>query len=117
MTNQTAAELLCVQDTPGMTAPLPWRVFRLTDYEWWVARTLDEAKADAAKEWGYTVEEAERDEMFDEPHELSDAELENTKFQEYMDVATKRTCTFREELDRMIAAGLSEPGFFAGMEG
>lgn len=99
-----------------MTAPLPWRVYRLTDYEWWVARTLEEAKEDAAKQWGYTVDEAEEDEMFCDPEELSDAEMERLKFREDMLDPLSPVRTFREELDRMIAEGLSEPGFFAGTE-
>lgn len=99
-----------------MTAPLPWRVYRMNDYEWWVARTLDEAKADAAKQWGYSVEDAERDEMYDDPDELTDAEMEHLKFREDMFDPLSPTRSFREELDRMIADGLSEPGFFAGTE-
>lgn len=108
-----------VAAAPPMTESLPMRVFRMNDCEWWMARTLDEAKQDAAHQWGYpSVLPAEKDEMFDEAHELSDEELARLKFVEDAEVPRDQWVrrTFREELDRRIAAGETKPGLFACTE-
>jgi hypothetical protein len=34
-----------VVDPPAMNAPLPWRVWYLNEYEFWVARNLNELRA------------------------------------------------------------------------
>jgi hypothetical protein len=101
-----------------MTAPLPWRVFRLNDCDWWVARTLDEAKEDAARTWGFRyVEDAEN--VFEEPQELDDATLDRLHFidtdERERPVKTSRR-TFRAELAQRVAAGLSKPELFACTE-
>lgn len=103
-------------ETPAMTASLPWRVFRLTDYEWWVARTLDEAKEDAAREWGYSVEQAERDEIFDDPEELSDEQMALLTFREDMYDPKSERRTFSAQLSRLIQLGIDKPGLFACTE-
>lgn len=111
-------DLLSVQETPGMSAPLPWRVFYMNDCEWWVARSLEEAKVDAAKAWGCSVATAEADGMYDDPYELCDAELERLKFVVDRELPEKqwKRITFREELERRVAVGMMQPELFACTE-
>jgi hypothetical protein len=98
-----------IPDPPPMNAPLPWLVFRMDDYEWWVARSLDEART--AYEAG-RISHAEAMEATEDARELSAAELESMKFTE----DGKPVSTFADELARRVAAGLSAPEFFAGTE-
>lgn len=101
-------------ETPSMTAPLPWRVFRMNDCEWWVARTLAEAKAHYLEYTGCSEEEA-----FDDAHELDDESLDRLH---YIDVdeserpIKKSRRTFRAELAQRVSAGLSKPELFACTE-
>ena len=95
-------------ETPPMDAPLPWRVYRLNDCDWWVARTLEEAKADYLD----TVGPMSDDEAFDDPHELSDEDMDRLKITDVDDPkATKPT--FREYLKQMAPRA---PGMFASTE-
>lgn len=102
-----------------MSAPLPWRVFYMNDCEWWCARTLQEAKEDAARTWGCSVEQAEKDGMYDDPYELCDAELDRLHYvdtDERERPVKKSRRTFRDELAQRVAAGLSRPELFACTE-
>jgi hypothetical protein len=104
-----------VPEIPAMTDPLPWRVFRMNDYEWWVARTLEEAKAD----YQQTVGPMPEDEAFDDPGELTDAELDRLKFIEDPEVPPTKWVrrTFREELERISKSEFDKkPGMFACTE-
>ncbi len=104
---------LTVQDTPGMTAPMPWRVFQLNDCDWWIARTLEEAIADCKRETGM------EDRDFTEARELTEGELDRLKFIEDRELPKKEWVrrTFREELARRSAAPYEEsPGLFASTE-
>lgn len=76
------------------------KVFELTDCEWWMAETLEQAIADYLKLSGMSPEQAEADHIFDEPGELGDAAMDKLIFN---DDDGKRT--FREELKQRIAAG------------
>lgn len=100
-------------DTPSMTAPLPWRVFRMDDCDWWVAHTLEDAKASYQHETGVD------DESIEDARELTDAELDKLHFVDTDEggypVKDSR-CTFREELTRRVSAGLSKPELFACTE-
>lgn len=110
----SSTELLTVQETPGMTTPLPWRVFRINDCEWWVARTLDEAKSDYLRQTGCSEEEA-----FDDPHELDEATMDRLHFidQDENERPLKDSRRpFRTELAQRVAAGLSKPEMFACTE-
>jgi hypothetical protein len=102
-----------VAPTPAMDAPLPWRVYRLNDCDWWVARTLEEAKADfiqtVGSDWGNEFEDAE---------ELSEADMERLQFidtdEDERPLGTKTS--FRDELARRVAAGITAPEQFASTE-
>ena len=101
--------------TPAMTDPLPMRVFRLNECDWWMARSLIEAKADYLATFGPMPE----DEAFDDPRELSDADLDRLQFVD-TDVdenpikGSRRS--FREELQQRIEAGANWPQHFASTE-
>lgn len=90
---------LTVQETPGMTTPLPWRVFKMDDCDWWMARTLDEARTSYKHETGVD------DEMIEDARELTDEEMDKLTFvdvdeNERPDSKTRRT--FREELRQRV---------------
>lgn len=92
----TPDTILSVQETPGMTAPLPWRVFKMNDCDWWLARTLDEARESYKHETG--VDE-------DEARELTDEEMARLTFVDVDDgerpIGTSRR-SFREELRQRV---------------
>lgn len=99
----------------AMADPLPLRVFRLNDCDWWAARTLEEAKADYQKCCGPMADE----EAFDEPRELTDAELDRLKFHDRDDadrIIRKTIRTFREELRQQAHADSITPRMFACTE-
>lgn len=109
----TTEELLTVQQTPGMTAPLPWRVFRMDDCDWWVAHTLEEAKASYQHQTGVD------DEAIEDARELTEQELDKFHFvdvDERERPIKKSRRTFRVELAQRVAAGLSKPELFACTE-
>lgn len=86
------------------------KVYAMNDFvEWYTAPTLPEAKAAAAADCEYTVDEAEAEGLFDQAHELSDAELDRLRFID----DDGSTWSFREELERRASAGTLETGFFA----
>jgi hypothetical protein len=91
-------------------------VFQLNDYEWWAGSDLEGVKAEYTKQTGC----GEEDDAFDDPYELSDAEMDKLLFTYYENdderPENKRTRTFREELDRAIAEGQTFPCVFAGTE-
>ena len=101
-----------------MTSPLTeenqsWRVFRMDDYDWWIARSLEEAKASYKNEVGVD------DKDIEDARELTEEELDRLH---YVDVdegerpVKKSRRTFRAELAQRIAAGLSKPELFACTE-
>jgi hypothetical protein len=101
-------------ETPAMDAPLPWRVYRLNDCEWWIARSLEEARSSYTQTTGVDGEHA-----FDSENELTDAQLESLFFvdRDDNDVPLKKSRrTFLEELRRRVAAGLAAPELFASTE-
>lgn len=90
----------------AMADPLPWRVYRLNDCDWWVARTLDEAIADYRRECGVDV-------CIEGEHELTEQELDRLM---YCDEDCKKRIPFRQALKNMVDAGLSKPEMFASTE-
>jgi hypothetical protein len=99
-----------------MTAPLPWRVFKVNDCDWYIARTLEEAIATWVRDTGWN----DCDD-FEDARELSEAELDRLKFIEDRELPREDWVrrTFREELDRRSASGAPEdrkPGMFASTE-
>jgi hypothetical protein len=96
-------------DVPAMTDPLPWRVFRLNECEWYMARTLEEAIAEYRSVMGLAEHEVAS--YLDRPRELTDQELDRLQFCDYEQSPPTRR-SFREEL----AARAPAPQFFASTE-
>lgn len=113
MTVQLPSDLLGdpLPETPAMNAPLPWRVFKVTDCEWWVARTLDEAREDYLRVTGEPIDE--------DAHELIGAVMDRLHFidqdEDERPIKESRR-PFRVELAQRVAAGLSKPELFACTE-
>ena len=83
--------------TPAMTDPLPWRVFRLNDCDWWFARSLEEAIAD------YKHQTGAGDEELEDARELTEEELDRLMFTDDPDDPLSATLhTFRDELRARI---------------
>lgn len=106
-----------IADPPPMNAPLPWRVFRMSDIseetEWILARTEQEAVAfyvEFNHELGDCRTEAEMREDGDinNVHELTDAELDR----DYGDPNGPDCDTFAQALAHM-ASHAKQPMFFA----
>lgn len=95
-------------EIPPMNETLPWRVFKLNDCDWWVARTMGEAKSDYIA----TVGPMSDEEAFDEPYELTDHDMGTLKITDHDDPKHPKM-TFREYLDQMAPKA---PGMFASTE-
>jgi hypothetical protein len=104
-----ASTLVAVLPIAATAAPDVWHVYRITDYEWYMGRTLAEAEAAAFADWGtdragaiaeygYEPEDAyELDADAMERHRMIDSdEYEN---------ATGDSYPFRIALKRRIAEG------------
>lgn len=88
-------------------------VFRLNDYEWWLAETLEQAMAEAAIQWGpYDVLQCIADEMYDEPSRLTEAALASRTFVDECGCKT----TFAKELDTQRMLDNKTPRLFACTE-
>lgn len=96
-----------VPETPAMDAPLQWRVYKLNDCDWWVARTLEEAKAS----WQETCGPDECEE-FEDAYELTDEDMDRLKITDHDDPKSPRL-TFREYLEQMKP---TRPDMFASTE-
>lgn len=94
-------------------------IFKVNDCEWYAATTADGAiKAAAELVSEPSVEEYRRNyDAFDVPVRLEPEDMQKLKFMdEREDGANGPVRTFREQLDRMIAAGDTFPCFFASTE-
>ena len=107
---------LTVQTPPPMTAPLPIRIFQISDTEWWAGATMDEVLADAARAWGFDIDSDDYRMMREEAIELTDASMARLQYSYDEDnPALKRS--FRDELDLRLADPANTfPQFFAGVE-
>lgn len=87
-------------------------VFMLNDYEWWAARTMEEAVQFAMEECGTS-----REETLDESsaHELSDEEMKRMQFIDDSG-AEKVKRSFAEQLALMVKGDASFPCMFATTE-
>jgi hypothetical protein len=84
------------------------KVFKLNDYDWWAAETLEAAIADYRRDTG-----VDADELAD-ARELTDAELDRLRFR---DPDTRKILnTFRAELEALNRAGVAGPVMFASTE-
>lgn len=86
-----------------------WRVFRINDCEWWVARSLTDAINAAVREYDLPYEE-----VISEPYELDSAKLDSCKY--YTTESRKGPfISFRERLAEIVAGG-PKVGLFATTE-
>jgi len=88
----------------------PLKVFKMNDYEWWMAESIEEAKKQYAV---YLKGVVGDDEIENDPEELTDGDLERLNYVDDYDQSISRS--FKEELDRRIAKG-DKGGFFATTE-
>lgn len=85
----------------------------MNDCDWWLAHSAEEASADMMKMYGATP----ADELSpDGPRELTEAELDKLIFSDDLSEPNAAKRTFREELARRIAAGVTTPEPFASTE-
>lgn len=94
-----------------------WKVYAINEYEFFMARSMEEAKATAAEQWGYTVAQAEAEGLFDDADELADESLDRITLiddTELPDGPLKKT-TFRARLEKIVASD-PRPQFFAGVD-
>lgn len=103
----------------------PWRVFRVSDYEWYVARSPLEALQAAAYDWGCKdcpadigalLADLELEGLADEPPEAVDLDALHFTDVDENDNPCGEPRTFREELAQRIAQGLDAPELFAASE-
>lgn len=87
------------------------KIFRLNDYDWVAAKTLEEAIACYKKAYG------ECDDCIDDPWELGDEELDRVQFN-WTDDNDRfvEKMSFRAALTKMIENGDSFPCHFASTE-
>lgn len=83
------------------------KIFKMNDCDWWMAPTLDEAKAAVLAEYGPKY----ADELIVDPVELTEADLDRLKYTQ----ENGSKITFREELANRIKAG-AKTEMFASTE-
>lgn len=87
------------------------KIFAMNDCDWMAAETSE----DAVREYKENFSGGDFDDSG--PVELSDAEMDRLVFREdEEDGSTVEDISFREKLNRMIAAGETFPCFFASTE-
>lgn len=96
---------IAIEQTAERAAP-PWRVFRMNDYECWLARSKEEACQAYVDAQGCSLEDCEKYELLkrDDVVELTEAELDCLIFVdgEFSLNDPKRKRTFRAELQRLL---------------
>lgn len=98
-------------ETPAMNAPLPWRVFKVSDCEWWMARTLAEAREDYLALTGEIADE--------DASEISEADMDRLIFVDLEPTDPSQGTirrTFRQELAERVTGIPSKPECFACTE-
>lgn len=97
---------------PDLLGGADWKVYQVNDYEWYVARSRDEAIAIALHESGGPPEE------YEDTSEVGQEAMEYLRFtdtdEDENPIGEPRS--FREELERRVAAGLREGELFAASE-
>lgn len=107
----------------GETEERPWKIFMVNDCDWWVARDAHEA-FEAAIAWhieqsiGGTREQILEEYSVFPEDEIAEVEWSQMFRKTYVDESGSEVVrrSFREELDRRVAAGLSAPELFASTE-
>lgn len=87
------------------------RVFKVSDCDWWIAETAQQARDSAAQFYGDDAEDCVFD--LEEVQELSFEALCGTK---YFDEDDRVTRTFAEQLLKRIMEGANTPEIFASTE-
>lgn len=93
------------------------KVFAMNDYDWMAGESLESVTELYLKE--YNPDNLRADEVLDEPYELTEELLDRFRFHDaYTDGADgpESYRTFRQELNRRVAAGETFPCFFASAE-
>jgi hypothetical protein len=95
------------------------KVFQLNDFDWWAGYDLESVKAAYLADMGLkpTDHPDDLEDQFDNPHELTEEELDRFKFI-YVDreEGDPEEAPFRERLNEVIALGHEFPCFFASTE-
>ena len=86
------------------------KVFRMNDYDWWADETLEKAIANYRADQLTMVNEDDIDTS--DAYEVSDEAMEALRYHD----DNGPTWSFREELNRRIAAGEPFPCLFASTE-
>jgi hypothetical protein len=100
------------------------KVFEVNDCEWVAARDQLDAALGYAQTLGYSLERVLNDELIDResgcPRELSLREMRHLRFHDEDDsdygLKSYKPRSFRQQLDRLIAAGAKFPVYFATTE-
>ena len=85
------------------------KVFKLNQCDWWAGEDLETVKAAYLAEMGVDSE-------IDNPHEVTDLELQTLKFVEGDDPVPEEGWTFKQQLDFMVLYDRKFPCFFASTE-
>lgn len=83
------------------------KIYKLNEYEWWAADSLEEAKQACLKQTGMDESEA-----IEDPYELSEEEMDNLFFIDD-EGPERRTITFQQALDELMSRGQKFPCIFA----
>lgn len=90
------------------------KIFKLNDYDWVAATSLDEAKLCLSKlVHDGSIGEEFHDNYIDCPNELSEADLDRMQF---VSDEHPENRSFREELKHNLSVGEEVPFFFASTE-
>ena len=89
------------------------KVFAMNEYDWMAGESLESATEMYLKEY---ADGLPADEALDNPHELIDGLLDRFRFHDADADGPESYRTFRQELDRRVAAGETFPCFFASTE-
>jgi len=99
------------------------KVFAMNECDWVAAFDLESAKQCYAEWLNYdSVASAEADAMYDDPAELSEADMQRIQFTHDRDDPGEceayghTECSFADRLKEMIAEGQTFPSFFASTE-
>jgi hypothetical protein len=103
-----------VAATPAMNAPLPWRVYRMNDTDWFMARTIEEAMTEYVRQCGGPIEET-----CEGVRELTDEEMDRLQFIFWLEgpehPPRDHKHSFRVELARRVSRR-PKPETFASTE-
>lgn len=112
---------VAIAPAPEPVAAPEWRVFRMNDYERWIATSKDEAIRSYSEVQGCSVDDLQRYDLLspDDVHALTDQELDRLVYVDHEcsreDPTRKRS--FRAELERVLKVERPEfPQIFATTE-